>query len=87
MKKRITDFFRRGMDGRWICTEAATFHHPTKNILFARGAVFGPEDTFMGVKVAKWLDSLVDARRAGLTVRLEPAPIAPTTRQSPPEVP
>lgn len=62
-RKRITDSFQRGMDGRWTCIEAATFDHPTRSsIRFARGAVFGPEDTFMGVKVAKWLDSLLDAR-------------------------
>jgi len=61
-RKRITDSFQRGMDGRWTCIEAATFDHPTRSIRFALGAVFGPEDTFMGVKVAKWLDSLADAR-------------------------
>jgi hypothetical protein len=69
VKKRITDSFLRGIDGRWTCIEAATSDHPTKNIQFTPGAVFGPEDTFMMVKVAKWLDSLADGRRAGLMLR------------------
>lgn len=64
MKKRITDAFRREADGSWICVEAATFDHPSGRIQFTPGAVFGPEDVFMGLKVAKWLDSLVDARHA-----------------------
>lgn len=63
MKKRITDAFRRETDGSWTCVEAVSFDHPSGRIQFTVGAVFGPEDVFMGLKVAKWLDSLVDARR------------------------
>ena len=32
---------------------------------------WGPEDSFMGVKVAKLLDSLADARRAGVPQRTD----------------
>ena len=64
MKKRITDAFHREPDGSWTCIEAASFDHPDGRIDFTPGTVFGPEDVFMGVKVAKWLDSLVDARHA-----------------------
>lgn len=63
MNKRITDAFRRETDGSWTCIEPAIFDHPAGRIQFTPSAVFGPEDVFMGVKVAKWLDSLVDARR------------------------
>lgn len=63
MNKRITDAFRREADGSWTCIEAASFDHPSGRIRFTANAVFGPEDTFMGVKIAKWLDSLTDARR------------------------
>ncbi len=63
MNKRITDAFRRQPDGSWKCVEAASFNHPNGRLKFTPGAVFGPEDVFMGVKVAKWLDSLMDARR------------------------
>lgn len=63
MDKRITDAFRRGADGSWTCIEPATFDHPSGRLQFTPTAVFGPEDVFMGIKVAKWLDSLMDARR------------------------
>jgi hypothetical protein len=63
MNKRITDAFRRGVDGSWTCIEAATVDHPNGRIQFVPGMVFRPEDVFMGVKVAKWLDSLADSRR------------------------
>jgi hypothetical protein len=63
MEKRITDAFRREPDGSWRCIEAASFDHPSGRIHFTANAVFGPENTFMGVKVAKWLDALTDARR------------------------
>ena len=63
MQKRITDAFHREADGSWRCIEAISADHPTAGqIHFTKGAVFHPEDVFMGVKVAKWLDSLVDAR-------------------------
>jgi hypothetical protein len=63
MKKRITDFFHREADGSWTCTEAVSANHPSAGPMnFTKGAVFHPEDVFMGVKVAKWLDSLADAR-------------------------
>jgi hypothetical protein len=64
MKKRITDAFHRELDGSWRCVEAASFNHPSGHLQFTPGQVFGPEDVFMGVKVAKWLDSLVDSRHA-----------------------
>jgi hypothetical protein len=64
MDKRITDAFRRETDGSWICTEATSVEHASGRIRFSVGARFLPEDTFMGVKIAKWLDSLVEARRA-----------------------
>ena len=63
MDKRITDAFRREADGSWRCVETTSVDHPTGRIQFTAGTVFGPEDVFMGVKVAKWLDSLADARR------------------------
>jgi hypothetical protein len=63
MNKRITDAFRREADGSWTCTAAASANHPTGRIQFTAGTRFGPEDVFMGVKVAKWLDSLADSRR------------------------
>ena len=63
MKKRITDAFRREADGSWTCIETTTVDHPNHGpIHFTAGAVFHAEDTYMGVKVAKWLDSLADAR-------------------------
>jgi hypothetical protein len=65
MKKRITDAFRRETDGSWTCIEAISVDHSVGRIQFTAGAVFHPEDTFMGVKVAKWLDSLADTRRSG----------------------
>jgi hypothetical protein len=64
MQKRVTDAFRREADGSWTCIEAIAVEHPSGRIQFSPGARFGPEDSFMGVKVAKWLDSLADARRA-----------------------
>jgi len=42
-----------------------TWEHPPRPIQFRPGMTWGPEDSFMGIKVAKLLDSLVDARRAG----------------------
>lgn len=63
MNKRITDAFRRQADGSWKCIEAASFNHSSGRIQFTKNAVFRPEDIFMGIKVAKWLDSLSDARR------------------------
>ena len=65
MEKRLTDSFVRASDGRWTCIEAVTLNHPSREIHFAPGMTWGPEDSFMGVKVAKLLESLVDARRAG----------------------
>jgi hypothetical protein len=62
VKKRVTDAFRREADGSWTCLESVSVDHPTGPIHFTAGAVFHPEDVFMGVKVAKWLDSLADAR-------------------------
>lgn len=64
MQKRITDSFVRASDGRWTCIEAVTLNYPPRAIPFRPGSTWGPEDTYMGVKVAKVLDSLVDARRA-----------------------
>jgi hypothetical protein len=64
MEKRITDSFVRESDGRWTCIEAVTLNHPPKAIPCRPGMTWGPEDSYMGVKVAKVLDSLVDARRA-----------------------
>jgi hypothetical protein len=64
MKKRITDAFHRDADGSWTCVEAASFDHPSGRLDFTPGTVFGPEDVYMGVKVAKWLDSLADSRHA-----------------------
>jgi hypothetical protein len=64
MEKRITDSFVRGRDGRWTCIEAVTLSYSDKPIQFKPGMSWGPEDSFMGVKVAKLLDSLVDTRRA-----------------------
>jgi hypothetical protein len=61
MNKRITDAFRRETDGSWTCLEATSFEHG--RIRFSAGAKFRPEDRFMGIKVAKWLDSLADTRR------------------------
>ena len=66
MKKRITDSFQRVTDGRWTCIETVTLYHADKSIPIKAGAVFGPEDSLMGLKVAKLLDSLVETRRAGL---------------------
>ena len=65
MEKRLTDSFVRASDGRWTCIEAVTLNHPTREIHFQPGMTWGPEDSFMGVKVAKILDSLLDGRRAG----------------------
>jgi len=64
MEKRITDSFVRGDDGRWVCIEAVTLDVP-KPIHFRPGMTWGPEDSYMGIKVAKLLDSLVEKRRAG----------------------
>ena len=64
MQKRVTDAFRREADGSWTCIEAIAVEHPSGRIKFSAGAKFGPEDSFMGVKVARWLDSLADGRRA-----------------------
>jgi hypothetical protein len=64
VEKRITDSFVRGNDGRWTCIEAVTLDYPPRPIQFRPGMTWGPEDSFMGIKVAKLLDSLVDARRA-----------------------
>jgi hypothetical protein len=52
------------MDGRWTCVESVAVEHPKGRLQFNRGAVFGPGDTLMGIKVAAWLDSLVETRRA-----------------------
>jgi hypothetical protein len=65
MQKRITDSFVRASDGCWTCIEAVTLDYPSKPIRFKPGTTWGPEDSYMGVKVAKLLDSFVDARRAG----------------------
>lgn len=64
MEKRITDSFVRESDGRWKCIEAVTLKSP-KAIHFRPGMTWGPEDSYMGVKVGKLLDSLVETRRAG----------------------
>jgi len=64
VQKRLTDSFVRGTDGRWTCIEPVTLTHP-KAIEFRPGTSWGPEDSFMGVKVAKLLDALMDTRRAG----------------------
>jgi hypothetical protein len=64
MQKRITDSFVRDGNGRWTCIEPVTMNCPPKAIEFRPGTAWGPEDSYMGVKVAKVLDSLVDARRA-----------------------
>jgi hypothetical protein len=63
MRKRITDAFRREADGSWTCVDAITVDHPSGRMQFTPGAVFHPEDVFMGVKIAKWLDALADTRR------------------------
>jgi hypothetical protein len=63
MEQRITDAFRREVDGSWTCIKRASYDHQTARMEFRPGMKFGPEDVFMGVKVAKWLDSLMDARR------------------------
>jgi hypothetical protein len=65
MQKRITDSFVRASDGRWTCIEAVTLNHPAKAIQVRPGMTWGPEDSFMGVKVAKLLDAFVDTRRSG----------------------
>jgi hypothetical protein len=65
MEKRLTDSFVRASDGRWTCIEAVTLNHPRREIHFKPGMTLGPEDSIMGVKVAKLLESLSDARRAG----------------------
>jgi hypothetical protein len=65
MQKRITDSFVRGADGRWTCIEAVTLNHAPRALRFRAGMSWGPEDSFMGVKVAKLLDSFVEARRIG----------------------
>ena len=65
MQKRITDSFVRGSDGRWTCIEAVTLNYSARAIQFRPGTTWGPGDTFMGVKVAKLLDDLLDTRRAG----------------------
>jgi hypothetical protein len=64
MQKRITDSFVRDSNGRWTCIEPVTLKSPPRAIDFRPGTTWGPEDSYMGVKVAKVLDSLVDARRA-----------------------
>jgi hypothetical protein len=64
MQKRLTDSFVRQTDGRWTCIEAVTLNSPARAIQFRPGMTWGPEDTFMGMKVAKLLDSLVETRRA-----------------------
>jgi hypothetical protein len=67
VKKRVTDAFRRDADGTWTCIEAISVDHPdhpSGPLQFSLGAKFHAEDVFMGVKVAKWLDSLLDARHA-----------------------
>jgi len=66
MQKRITDSFVRGIDGRWTCIEAVTVNHPARPIQVRAGTTWGPEDSVMGVKIAKLLDAFVDTRRAGL---------------------
>jgi hypothetical protein len=63
VQKRITDSFVRDSDGRWTCIEAVTLTAP-KAIQCKPGMSWGPEDSFMGVKVAKLLDSYMDTRRA-----------------------
>jgi hypothetical protein len=63
MKKPITEYFRRDVDGTWTCIESTTLDHPSGRIQFSAGTAFRTEDTFMGVKVAQWLDLLSDARR------------------------
>jgi hypothetical protein len=67
MQKRITDSFVRGIDGRWTCTEPVKLDHPAGTLKFNHGAVFGPGDTYRGIKVAMWLDCLIESRRAGST--------------------
>jgi hypothetical protein len=64
VEKRITDSFVRESDGRWRCIEAATLSSPAP-IHCKPGMTWGPEDSYMGVKVAKLLDRLADTRRAG----------------------
>jgi hypothetical protein len=63
MQKRLTDSFVRGSDGRWTCIEAVTLSSP-KVVHFRPGMAWGPEDSYMGIKVAKLLESLTEARRA-----------------------
>lgn len=65
MQKRITDSFVRGLDGRWTCVEAVTLNYPAKLIQVRAGTTWGPEDSLMGVKIAKLLDASMDTRRAG----------------------
>ena len=64
MKKRLIDSFVRQSDGRWKCIESVTLNLP-KAIHFKSGMTWAPEDSYMGIKVAKLLDSLVETRRAG----------------------
>jgi hypothetical protein len=64
MKKRLIDSFVRQSDGRWKCIESVTLNSP-KAVQFRSGMTWGPEDSYMGIKVAKLLDSLVETRRAG----------------------
>jgi hypothetical protein len=66
MQKRITDSFVRGLDGRWTCVEAVTLKYPAKLIQVRAGTTWGPEDSLMGVKIAKLLEASIDTRRAGL---------------------
>ncbi len=63
--KRATDSFERGVDGRWRCIEAVTLHYADHDVPIEAGAEFGPGDTRGGMKVAEYLDSLVETRRAG----------------------
>ena len=48
-------FVRRG-DGSWECVAHTSFEGPHGRMEVARGRVFTPGTTFMGVDLAAWLD-------------------------------
>ena len=55
--ERPAECFRRNRDGSWTCIAHATLQTPKGRIQVTEGSRFYPGTRFMGLDMAKWLES------------------------------
>ena len=63
--ENFIEAFMRNADGSWACVRDVTLTGPNGRIQVTEGSTFRPGMSFMGIDLARFLDTQVGARPPG----------------------